>query len=116
MDLYFNDLRVPQVITYNAERRTRNSAPEYNAKRRYDHRSCQQEIYADGLSGQTGRNARPAAVFTQTAAAFFAVTFYSALYGEIQREFHLADEPMEIDYIHTDNVCYKATKLVLEEK
>lgn len=115
MDLYFNDLRVPQVITYNAERRTRNSAPEYNANGDMIidlvNRKYTLTVYLGRLD-----ETQAAAVFTQTAAAFFAVTFYSALYGEIQREFHLADEPMEIDYIHTDNVCYKATKLVLEEK
>lgn len=115
MKLYFGELEVPGVITYSAERNTRNTTVEYNADGEMlidiVNRKFTLTVYLDGLT-----SAQLHSIYEQTEAVFFPVTFFTPQFGEIQRSFHLSCEPAETQFIYNGTVYYKAIKLTLEEK
>lgn len=115
MDIYFNELRVPKVISYTADRKTRNTKTEYNANGDLlidlVNRKYTLTVFLGTLSAEEMK-----AVLEQTESVFFNVSFYSPVYGNVQRQFHLAEQPAEILYETAGAPAYTATKLVLEEK
>lgn len=115
MELYFNDLLVPKVLGYTADRKTRNAKAEYNANgdllidlvsRKYT-----LTVYLGILTSDEMRR-----ILAETENVFFSVSFYSPIYGEVQRVFHLAEQPAEVLYDAGGVPAFAATKLVLEEK
>lgn len=116
MELYFNNLRVPKLLGYSADRKTRNTKTEYNANgdmlidvvaRKY--------TLTVRLGLLTAEEAK--AVLAQTSEVFFDVSFYSALEGQtITRKFHLEEQPADILYAASGSPVYDECKLVLEEK
>lgn len=114
MELYFNNLPVPKVVSFSADRKTRGSRVNYNCNgdmlidmvaRKFTLTVVLGELTAEELG----------AVFKETEGVFFNVTFYAAAYGEVQRKFHLAEQPEQIDFNSGGKAYYKATRLVLEE-
>lgn len=114
-ELYFNGWKVPKVLSYSADRNTRNTRTEYNANgdllidlvsRKYT-----LTVYLGRLSGEEMKR-----LLQETEPVFFTAAFYSPVYGEVQRSFHLAEQPAEIEYEADGKPVYGALKLVLEEQ
>ena len=114
MELYFNNLLVPKVAGFSAERKTRGSRVSYNCNgdmlvdvvaRKFTLTVTLGELTAEELG----------AVMRETENVFFNVSFYTAAYGEVQRKFHLAAQPEQIDFSEGGRTYYKATRLVLED-
>ena len=106
---------MPKVISYSAERETRNSKVDYNANGEMlidlVNRKYTLTVYLGELTQEEMQ-----LVLSQTDDVFFQVSFYTPQRGSLQRKFHLAKEPCEVDYQRADGKpVYKATKLVLEE-
>lgn len=106
---------MPKVISYSADRVTRNTRTEYNANgdllidlvsRKY-----KLTVYLGQLDASEMQR-----LLQETEAAFFTVAFYSPVYGEIERQFHLEEQPAEIEYTADGKPVYGALKLLLEEK
>lgn len=103
------------MLSYSADRITRNTRTEYNANgdllidlvsRKY-----RLTVYLGQLDA-----AEMERLLLETEDVFFTVAFYSPVYGEVERQFHLEEQPAEIEYTAEGKPVYGALKLVLEEK
>lgn len=103
------------MLSYSADRITRNTNVEYNANgdllidmvsRKY-----RLTVYLGQLDGLEMER-----LLRETENVFFTVAFYSPVYGEIERQFHLEEQPAAIEYTAEGKPVYGELKLVLEEK
>ena len=115
MDLYFNDYKLPNVISCQTQRITRNTRTEYNAdgdmlidlvSRKYN-----LVIHLGGLSSAETQN-----LFKITDKIFFKVSFESPVSGSITADFHMREQTAETNFVHEGVTYYKTLKLVLEER
>lgn len=108
-------MAVPKVINYKADRETRKTKTEYNANGDMlidmVNRKYTLTVYLGQLTAEEAQK-----IYAATEPVFFPVTFYSPTFGEIQRYFHLKEQPSEIAYRHGGEYAFKAVKLVLEER
>lgn len=115
MELYFGSLCVPKVISYKADRETRKTKVEYNANGDMLIDMVNRKFKLTVMLGQLTEE-EMSSVLAATEPVFFPVTFYTPVFGEIQRQFHVEEQPCEVQYSTEDGAAYKAVKLVLEER
>lgn len=115
MDIFFNDYKLPNVISCEVRRVTRNTMTEYNAQgdmlidvvsRKYS-----LTVYLSGLPSTDLTR-----LFSITGNTFFSVDFESPVEGQVCRQFHMREQVAQTDYISQGITYYKALKLVLEER
>ena len=106
---------MPKVLSYSADRITRNTNAEYNANGDLLIDMVSRKYKLTVYLGQLDVTEMER-LLQETEDVFFTVAFYSPVYGEIQRQFHLAEQPAEIEYTAEGKPVYGALKLVLEEK
>jgi hypothetical protein len=116
MQMKINGVPLPKLINYAVTRTTRNTAIEYNANGDMlidlVNRKNKLTVYLGDLSDEE----------LQTFAdelnnVFFEAEFYSPYDGAvITADFHMTEQPAQIDYILDDVIYYKALKLEMEER
>jgi hypothetical protein len=117
MQLKINGIVVPKVINYAVTRITRNTNIEYNANGGMlidlVNRKHKLTVYLGDLSGEELQGFAPA-----LSEVFFEAEFYSPYTEEglITADFHMTEQPAQIDYVLDDVVYYKALKLEMEER
>jgi hypothetical protein len=115
VDIFFNDYKLPNVISYQVGRATRNTKTEYNARgdMLIDMVSRKHilTVYLGGLRSQDLRH-----LLTITDTIFFNVRFESPALGQINSQFHMKENVAETDFVFQGITYYKALKLTLEER
>ncbi|MCL2698325.1 MAG: hypothetical protein FWE74_09650 [Oscillospiraceae bacterium] len=118
MDIYFNNYKLPNVISCQVKRLTRNTKTEYNAEGGMlidmVNRKRTLTVHLGGL-----RASEMQRLFAITGSIFFTVTFNSPENPGSEMttaEFHMREQVAETDYVWQGITYYKAMKLVLEER
>ena len=115
MDIYFNNYKLPAVISCAVKRITRNTRTEYNAEGSMlidmVSRKYLLTIHLGGLSDEQLRK-----IFAITENVFFNVRFESPVSGQMTAQFHVKEQAAETDFVWQGITYYKALKLVLEER
>jgi hypothetical protein len=117
MQLKINNVVVPKLINYAVARTTRNTTVEYNANGDMlidlVNRKHKLTVYIGDLSDEELQTFAGA-----LSDVFFEVQFYSPYIGGdlITADFHMTEQPAQIDYMLDDVIYYKALKLEMEER
>ena len=116
MELYFGELKVPNLLYYSADRDCRNTKKEYNANGDMlidlVSRKLTLTVWLGRLTAQQMEQVQAA-----TQAVFFPVTFFDPLKGaSVTSQFHLSEHPAAAALVTERGLVFDEVKLVLEEK
>lgn len=116
MDLYIETYKVPKLISVEVKPHTRKTEIMYNTR-------------GDMLIDQTARKYTVTAelgelskdelqmISTLTSQIFFNLTFFSPVFGDITRQFHLSEFPAVVRRENYDGTpIFAPMKLVMEER